>query len=81
MAKEQFREKIPKGQIRIQIQEKKSDPVEIWETTAEKLYAQIKQVVDGHQSSVFCSIVCRTRGRVLCGDFGSRKSVVWASAV
>jgi hypothetical protein len=48
--KEQFREKVPKGQIRIQIQDKKDDPVEYWETTAETLLLQIQEVVHYHAS-------------------------------
>ena len=42
--KEQFRSKIPKGKIKVQIQEK-GEPIEFWETTAEKLYSQIDSVV------------------------------------
>lgn len=43
--KEQFRDKIPKGKIKIQIQEK-GEPIEYWETTAEKLFSQIDDIVN-----------------------------------
>lgn len=43
--KEQFRYKIPKGRIKVQIQEK-GEQIEYWETTAEILYSQIDAVVN-----------------------------------
>lgn len=43
--KEQFRDKVPKGKIHIQIQEK-NESVEYWDTTAEELFSQIDEIVN-----------------------------------